>query len=121
MTLIELIAAFTIFIGATLGMALFAARFAHATGENQARDTAVQLAIDRLEDVKDAPLYANIEASYARTESPVAGFPGYTRQTLVQHVGGGSSDLVDYKVITVIVNGPGLPGPIRKTTIISNF
>ncbi|MBX6331214.1 MAG: hypothetical protein IRY91_05145 [Gemmatimonadaceae bacterium] len=121
MTLIEVLAALTILTGATLGMAAFVGRFAHATGENEARDTAVQLATDRLEDVKGDPVYANIEADFKGTESSISGYPGYTRQTLVQHVGGTSSSNVDYKIVTVIVKGPGLDEPVSKTTIISNY
>ena len=121
MTLIEILAALTILTGATLGMAAFTGRFAHATGQNEARDTAVQLATDRLEKVKDEPIYANIEADYKGTESSIANYPGYTRETLVEHVGGTASSNVDYKIVTVIVNGPGLDAPISKTTIIANY
>jgi hypothetical protein len=121
MTLIEVIAAIAILTGATLGMAAFAGKFAHVTGQNDARDMAVQLATDRLEEVKEATVYANIEADYKGTENSIPDFPRFTRETLVKHVGGGSTDKVDYKIITVIVNGPGLETPIRKTTIISNF
>jgi hypothetical protein len=81
----------------------------------------VELATDRIEAVKSATKYATIEALYTGTESSIAGFPGFTRQTLIQWIGGGASDLVDYKVVTVIVTGPALKSPIRKTSIIAEF
>ena len=51
----------------------------------------------------------------------ITGYPKFTRQTLVERVGGGPTDLVDYKIITVLVSTPALKIPVKKTTIISDF
>ena len=121
MTVIEVILALTILSGALLGMATFITRFTRAVTTSTVVSTAGQLAAARLEVVKGATQYRLIDSLYARTESPVAGFPGYTRRTLVQRVGGQPSDVYDYRIVTVKVTGPGLPAPVSKTTIIANF
>jgi PKD repeat protein len=54
-------------------------------------------------------------------EASIPGYPGYTRRTLVMRVGGRIGDRYDHKVITVIVNGPGLDKPVKKTSVISAF
>jgi hypothetical protein len=79
----------------------------------------VELASDRLETIKSATDYSSLETTYATTEPTVAGFPGYSRQTIMQRVGGGPADLVDYKIVTVVVSSPALKLPVRKTTIIT--
>jgi hypothetical protein len=73
--------------------------------------------------VKAATQYSTIDSLYARTEGrgTITGYPKFTRQTLVQRVGGGPTDLVDYRIVTVIVMAPPLRTPVRKTTIISDF
>lgn len=113
--------AITLLTGALLGMGAFLARFAKASAAMQTRTTANQLVADRLEEVKGAVRYSAIDSIYAKTEASVPSAPGFTRQTLVSHVGGGPPDLVDYRVITVIVTSPSLTRPAKKTTIISAF
>lgn len=120
-TLVEVIVALAIFAGALLSMGAFAGRFAHAVSEGSARTTAVELATDRIEAVKSSTKYGTIEANYAGTEGSIPGSTGFTRQTIIEHVGGGDFDLVDYKVVTVIVTNPALKSPIKKTSIISEF
>ena len=51
----------------------------------------------------------------------MTGYPGFVRQTLVQHVGGAPTDSVDYRVVTVEVRSARLPSPMRKTTLIAAF
>lgn len=124
MTLIEVIVAIAILTGATLGFAAFATRFMHSTTESQVRTTAVQLAADRLEQVKGAPSYKDLEADYKGLETDPEGYTGYTRETLIEHVGGDPTDPTikdDYKIVTVIVTARGLPTPVRETTVISNY
>ena len=87
----------------------------------QRRIEANELVADRLEEVKGALSYTTIEANFAKTEASITGHPGLTRQTLVTHTGGAAPSLYDYKTVTVIVNGPGLKTPSKKTTIISIF
>jgi prepilin-type N-terminal cleavage/methylation domain-containing protein len=121
MTLIEVIVSIVLLSGALLSMGAFIARYANVSGTMQRRIEANELVADRLEEVKGALSYTTIEANFAKTEASITGHPGLTRQTLVTHTGGAAPSLYDYKTVTVIVNGPGLKTPSKKTTIISIF
>jgi prepilin-type N-terminal cleavage/methylation domain-containing protein len=120
MTLIEIMVAMAILTGAMLGMGSFVVNFVREVSTTNVRTTAGQLVADRLEQVKTAPRYVDID-NYATTETTIAGFPRYSRQTLVKQVGGGVKDLWDYKIVTVIVNAPALSKPMRKSTVIAAF
>ena len=121
MTLIEVIVAMVLLTGALLSMGAFIARYANVTGSIARRSEANELVADRLEEVKGGLKYSAIDSLYAKTEPTIAGHPGLTRQTLVTRTGGFAPSLYDYKTVTVIVNGPGLKTPSKKTTIISVF
>ena len=120
MTLVEIIAALTILCGAMLGLGAFGMRFAHNMTEVRQRSTALDLATDRLEDVKVAANYVAIDA-YAGTESVAGGQNGFKRRTVVTRVGGGAKDIVDYKIVTVEITAPAITVPVRKTTIIASY
>lgn len=121
MTIIEVIIAVMLLSGALLGMAAFIARYANVSGTMQRRVEANELVADRLEEVKGAIRYSAIDSIFAKTEPTITGHPGLTRQTMVQRTGGAAPSLYDYKTITVIVNGPGLKTPSKKSTVISVF
>lgn len=121
MTLVEVIVSIVLLTGALLSMGAFIARYANVQGTMQRRIEANELVADRLEEVKGALQYATIESNFAKTEATITGHPGLTRQTLVTRTGGAAPSLYDYKTVTVIVNGPGLKTPSKKTTVISVF
>jgi Tfp pilus assembly protein PilV len=121
MTLVEVMIALVMLSTVMLGMGAFMAKYGHAVGTSSAKATARELVAERLEYVKGAVQYPSIEATYGGFEALVPGHPGFTRRTLVMRVGGGSGDRYDHKVITVIVDGPGLDKPVKKTSIISAF
>lgn len=120
MTIIEVIVAMTLLTGALLAMGAFIARFAQVTGNTTVRAEANELVADRLEEVKGSMKYATIE-SYAKTEPAIPKHPGFARQTLVTHTGGVPQALYDYKTVTVLVTGPSLATPAKKSTIISVY
>ncbi len=120
MTLVEIVAALTILCGAMLGLGGFGMKFAHNMTEVRQRSTALDLATDRLEEVKTAPNYLSIDG-YAKTETAPSGQTGFTRRTIVTHVGGGARDFIDYRVVTVEITAPAITVPVRKTTIIANY
>lgn len=120
MTLIEVIVAIVLLSGALLSMGAFLARYSNVSATMSRRIEANELVADRLEEVKGALKYSAID-SYAKTEASIAGHPGLARQTLVTRTGGVAPAFYDYKTVTVIVNGPGLKTPSKKTTIISVF
>jgi prepilin-type N-terminal cleavage/methylation domain-containing protein len=121
MTLIEVMIALVMLSTVMLGMGAFMAQYGHAVGTSSAKATARELVAERLEYVKGATQYPSIEANYGGVETSVPGAPGFTRRTLVMRVGGKPGDQFDHKVITVIVNGPGLDKPVKKTSVIAAF
>jgi prepilin-type N-terminal cleavage/methylation domain-containing protein len=121
MTLIEVIVAISLLAGALLSMGALIARYAKVSGTMQRRVEANELVADRLEEVKGGLNYVTLEAVYVKTEATITGHPGLTRKTLVTHTGGAAPSLVDYKTVTVVVTGPGLLTPSKKTTVISVF
>ena len=121
MSLMEVIVALALLGSVMLGMEMFSARLSQSIYMARIKSTATQLANDRMEVVKGAPRYAAIESMYVATEATIAGFPGYTRQTLSEHIGGGATDTTDYRIITVIVTYPKQTSPLRKTTVIAPF
>lgn len=121
MTIVEVIVALVLLATVLLALGSFGVRLAQSTTSARALAVADRLATDRLEAVKDAPRYAAIDSLYATTEGTVAGYPGYHRRTIVNHVGGGSADSTDYRVVTVEVTSRRLASPVRKSTVIAQF
>jgi hypothetical protein len=75
------------------------------------------MADDRLETVLMDPNYDSL-GTYAGVETAFAGLAGITRETQVVRVGGPNQP-VDYHTITVIVSGPGLLAPVRRTSTVA--
>lgn len=121
LSLVEVIVALSILGGVLLALGMFSARLAQATSTGRIRITAAQLAADRIETVKTAPRYSVIDSLYVATESSISGFPGYSRRTWVQRVGGAVTDTIDYKIVTVQVTHAQMTGNVRKTTIIAPY
>ncbi|HVB32163.1 MAG TPA: prepilin-type N-terminal cleavage/methylation domain-containing protein [Gemmatimonadaceae bacterium] len=122
-TLIEVVIALLILGMALLGLALFVSRMAHAATFSHLLGTANELAADRIETIKSATTYSTLDSRYAGTETAISGLgnAGFTRQTIIRHVGGGTSDTLDYRIVTVIVTNPAMTDTIRKTTVIAAF
>lgn len=121
MTLIEVMMAVTILATAMLGIAGFMGKFAHIVAVSDVKNTANELASQRLEEIKNAPRYSAIDTLYPGIVPMTTPYTGFSRQTLVTHTGGGASDLYDYKTVTVLVTNPRLDAPIKRTTIIAAF
>lgn len=122
-TLIEVLVSLVILAGVFLGLALFTSNMAHAATESRLMDTAEDLVANRMEMVESATNYASIDSMYTATEGTIPGseYRGFSRQTIIEHVGGQPADSVDYKLVTVIVTNPALQHPVRKTTAIAAF
>ncbi len=121
MTLVEVMIAITILATAALSLAAFMAKFGHAVAVADVKNTASELAAQRLEAIKNAPRYAAIDTLYPGTEVLTTPYVGYNRRTLVSHFGGGPSDFYDYRTVTVIVTNPRLTTPVKRSTIIAAF
>ncbi len=122
-TLIEVVIALLILGMALLGLALFVSRMAHAATFSHLLGTANELAADRIETIKSATTYSTLDTRFAGTETTISGLgnAGFTRQTIIRHIGGGTSDTLDYRIVTVIVTNPAMTDTIRKTTVIAAF
>lgn len=120
MTLVEVVVALAILAGALLALGRFSGDFTRTNTSSRLRLTALELATARLDSIKGAPTYAAIDA-FAGTEETIAAYPNFSRTTSVRRMGGGATDLVDYKVISVSVTGRGIRTPIKKTTMITAF
>lgn len=121
MTLVEVVMAVTILATAMLSIAAFMGKFTRIVAVADVKNTANELASQRLEEIKNAPRYAAIDTLYPGTVALASPYTGYTRKTLVTHTGGGPTDLYDYRTVTVSVSNPRLPTPITRTTIIAAF
>ena len=121
MTLVEVMVALVLMAGVLLALGRFSGTLARTTGIARLTATATQLVADRIETVKGAPRYVAIESLFVATESNIAGFKGFTRQTQILRIGGTSSDSLDYKIVTVTVSNPSLTKAVRKSTVIAPF
>lgn len=121
MTLIEAMIAITILAVAALGLAGFMVKFGRAVADSDVRNTASELASQRLDEIRNAPRYSAIDSQYPGSVGLGNPYRGYTRRTLVAHTGGGATDPYDYRTITVIVSNPRLSVPVKRTTIIAAY
>jgi prepilin-type N-terminal cleavage/methylation domain-containing protein len=120
MSLVEIVVALTILTGAMLGLGAFGVRFTRTMTQTRIVSTALDLATDRIEDVKLSQTYAGIDA-LAGTETAPNGMTGYKRTTIVTRVGGVANSVVDYRIVTIDVRGPASTPSVRKTTIIASY
>jgi Tfp pilus assembly protein PilV len=119
-TLVEVVVAAVILTASLLAMAGFTVRYQQTDSSARMLTRAQQLANQRLEAVRTATPYTSLD-TMVTTESTLSGSPGYSRTTLVAHVGGTSSDTVDYKIVTVRVQLPGNRATVSKTSFVGAF
>jgi type II secretion system protein I len=119
-TLIEIIIAMVILTVVLLAMGTFAATFTRGVQQSDARTIAVNLADQRLAEVRSSPNYSGMETNYNGNEATIAGFPRYTRSTQIVRTGGPRPTFSqDFKTVTVVVTAPGIPTPIKKTVVVA--
>ncbi len=120
MTLIETLIAIVILASVLIGLGEFMAQFAHTTKVSALQQRGLDLATDRIDSVQHSQTYTSID-SMAAVENISLDSTVYKRTTLVQHIGGGPTDTMDYRTVTVSVALPTVTAPVRKTTIIAAF
>jgi prepilin-type N-terminal cleavage/methylation domain-containing protein len=119
-TLIEVIIAMLILTVVLLGMGTFAVNFTRGVARSDARTIAVNLASQRISEIRSAPNYSTLETVYIATEASIAGFTGYSRVTQIVRTGGVRPTYTnDYKTVTVTVTAPGIATPIKKTVVVA--
>lgn len=116
-TLIEIMAAIVILAFVLVGMVAATANFLRLVGRGDRRTAANELAEDRIEQIKMEPKYTKLDSLFSGTETDFPTLPGYSRTTTIVQVGG-PTDVQDHKVATVVVNGPGLSSPVKRTVIV---
>lgn len=121
--LIEAMIALTILAGALLSAGRYFTQLARGVSDERTRAQALFLIGERFEQVRTAPSYGKIDSLYVGTETGMAGYPGFSRQTQVLRIGGTPSDTVDYKIVTVTVTTPAIPKSltVRKSTVIGDW
>jgi prepilin-type N-terminal cleavage/methylation domain-containing protein len=121
MTMVEIVVALTILAVVILGMGQFAFNFSRSERQAEARTIAVELADQRLAEIRASPNYSGLETNYATTETTITGFPGYQRQTTIVHTGGPRPTYTDdYKTVTVAVTSAALASPVTKTVVVAS-
>ena len=99
-TLIEVILALSILLVVMMMLASTTGRALHTAATTQSQQTAMQLAMDKIDQVRNDPNYDGLEAAYAKTDTTFTGLPGFRR-----------------KKITVQVTGPGITPVSRSVTV----
>jgi type II secretion system protein I len=115
-TLIEVLIALVML--ALLSMALMSnsAKMIRSVTDDRARTIATASADERIARARVWPNYATLD-NLAGTESNTPQ-TAWTRTTTVVRTGG-SGQANDYKRVTVVVNGPGLPAAISRTITVA--
>jgi len=109
-TLIEVILALSILLVVMMMLASTTGRALHTAA------TTIQLAMDKIDQVRNDPNYDGLELAYARTDTTFTGLPGFRRVTTIVRTGG-QGQTNDYKKITVVVSGPGITPVSRSVTV----
>ncbi|MEO8623636.1 MAG: hypothetical protein ABI625_21335, partial [bacterium] len=94
--------------------------FARATAQAHLIVLANELAATRLDAVRQQPTYAAID-SLVRTDTVKADYSSYAVRTQMIKIGGGVTDTVDYKLVTVTVTHPAMKKTVTKTTAVAAF
>jgi prepilin-type N-terminal cleavage/methylation domain-containing protein len=119
-TLIEVMISVVILSVVLLAMGRYLVDFSKAVRRSEARTVAINLAAQRLSEIRASPNYSGLEAAYAVAETSIPGFPRYTRTTTIAHVGGPRPTYAnDYKTVTIVVTSPGLTTPVTKTIVVA--
>ncbi len=113
-TLIEVIISMVVLVVVVLAMANTTVRFLQVVSESDWRAVAIEIAEGRVQLIAMDPDYAGLESRYAGTESGFPTLAGLTRSTVIVRVGGPLATM-DYKKITVTVQGPGLAALVRRS------
>lgn len=117
-TLVEIMMALVVMMVVVVGMATTTGNFLRVVGQADRKAAAIELADDRMTLILMDPNYDDLEANYVTTEGNFPTLQDYTRQTRIVQVGGAGQG-VDFKRITVIVDGPGLREPVKRSASVS--
>jgi prepilin-type N-terminal cleavage/methylation domain-containing protein len=117
LSLLEVMVALTILGTALIGLAEYGRRFARTNGNAMTQNSAMDIAVSRLERVKSMRSYTAID-TMAGTISVLHNGLSYTQTTAIAQT---LTSQLAYKTITVTVNRPGMLAPVKKTSAIARF
>jgi len=115
-TLAEVILAMAILVVVIVSLMTMTARTVHVTALSDREQAAIQMATDRTDQIRSDPNYPALDTAYAKTETAVASYPGFTRVTVVTRT---TASGQDYKKFTVTVSGTGILTPIKRTVTVA--
>ena len=104
---------------AVLGLTSSATKLTTAAANAELRALALYSVEDRIAEVQLDTRYDKIESLYQGVESDALGLTGYTRTTSVEHVQTTGTGAVDYKVVSVTLDGPQLASPISRQIVVA--
>jgi prepilin-type N-terminal cleavage/methylation domain-containing protein len=117
LSLLEVMVALTILGTALIGLAEYGRRFARTNGNAMTQNSAMDIAVSRLERVKSMRSYTAID-TMAGTIAVLHNGLSYTQTTAIAQT---LTSQLAYKTITVTVHRPGMLAPVKKTSAIARF
>ncbi|HUL03146.1 MAG TPA: prepilin-type N-terminal cleavage/methylation domain-containing protein [Gemmatimonadales bacterium] len=115
-TLIEVVIALTLLLVVMVGLVTMTGKTTNVAATGDRQEAAVQLASDRIDQVRSDPDYAGLDTTYGKTENSFPTLPGFTRTTLLVRTTAGSQD---FKRVTVTVSGPGVNPAVTRTVTVA--
>lgn len=118
-TMVEVLVSLVLLASIFMALSGTAARYAHGVSVSGARASALQLANDRIEEVRLHPRYGELTTQFQGIEFDVNGIADSYRRTQVTRMADTlNSGVVDVTVVTVEVFRPGLTEPVERTTTV---
>jgi prepilin-type N-terminal cleavage/methylation domain-containing protein len=121
MTLIECMVALVILAGSLMALGNFMGKYSHTQSMAAYEQVALDLATNRIDSIKHAPIYANIPTTFPGVTTIPEGEASFKRTTTVDHVGGGPTDTLDVMYVTVVVQTADSGATVTKTAVIPAF
>ncbi len=119
MTLVEVMIALVILVGAMMSLGRFTTDFARLSSASRSKGQALEIALARLDSARAVPVYTSLP-SLAETNVAVPNYSGFKRTTFVA-AAGAATGTFEYTTVTVSVQPPAGAPAVKKTTIIGAF
>jgi hypothetical protein len=107
--------------GVLLSLGGFTYKFSRSASQAHLVILANELAVKRLDDMRQQPNYLSLFALNKTGRTVVADNRTFTESTYVLRTGGGVKDLTDYATITVVILNPAMTKRITKTSALAAF
>lgn len=119
-TIIEVILALLLLSFTVLGFQAATGEIIHYAVQSDRETVATQLVEDRLDLIRLDPAYAELESRYGETRTSLPEYAGLIRSTTITRTYADQpTGVLDYRTITVTVDGPGLRAPVSRTVIVA--